>query len=39
MRTIDISRRYNFDSDKTREYYRSDEAAEDLRKLLESTAE
>jgi hypothetical protein len=37
--TIDIYRRYNFNSEKVVEYYRSDEAVEDLRKLLESAAE
>jgi hypothetical protein len=35
----DIYKRFNGDSEKIMEYYRSDEAAEDLRKLLESIAE
>jgi hypothetical protein len=38
MYTDEISRRYN-DSERIKEYYRSDEAVEDLRKLLESAAE
>jgi hypothetical protein len=39
IETIEVSRRYNFDFEKVAEYYRSDEAVENLRKLLESAAE
>jgi hypothetical protein len=39
METKDIWKRYEHDHEKVKEYYRSDEAVEDLRKLLESTAE
>jgi hypothetical protein len=39
MGNIEVAKRYDHDSEKIREYYRSYEAVEDLNKLLESTIE
>jgi hypothetical protein len=39
MGNIEVAKRYDHDSEKIREYYRSYEAVEDLNRLLESTIE